>query len=90
MTSKVEYYFYPNGTFDKVWRNEKERYHREDGPAYEYSDGRRCWYKDGQWHREDGPALVWYEGSRRYFLNGKEYTKEEYWKEVERLKKGRE
>jgi hypothetical protein len=32
-------------------------FHREDGPAIEYSDGYVEWYLNGLNHREDGPAI---------------------------------
>ena len=91
MTSKVKYHFYSDGTVrSKIWINEEEQVHRGDGPAVEYSNGRREWYKNGKLHRENGPSLVWYEGSHSYYLNNKEYAKEEYWKEIEKIKKERE
>jgi hypothetical protein len=30
--------------------------HRENGPAIEWSDGRKDWYIDGIKHRKDGPS----------------------------------
>ena len=32
------------------------KFHREDGPAIEYTNGQYGWYLNGQLHREDGPA----------------------------------
>jgi hypothetical protein len=32
-------------------------YHREDGPACEWSDGSKSWWLHGRRHREDGPAI---------------------------------
>ena len=72
MTSKVKYYFYPDGTVgSKVWRNEKGEAHRSDGPAIEYADGRRMWYKNGFLHREDGPAIENLFGTRKWYKNGR-------------------
>ena len=83
MTLKVKYYFNLDGTVEsKIWRNEKGEYHRENGSACESSNGRRYWYKNNKYHREDGPAIVWENGYHEYYLIGKEYTKEEYWKEI--------
>ena len=31
--------------------------HREDGPAYETTDGYKAWHINGKLHREDGPAM---------------------------------
>ena len=87
MTLKVEYDFHPDGTLDKIWRNEEGQYHREDGPAYEYADGVKFWFKNGRLHREDGPALVWGNGKHEYFMNDKKYTKEEYWEKMRGKKK---
>jgi len=30
------------------------RYHREDGPAIEWTDGAKYWYLNGKYHCEDG------------------------------------
>jgi hypothetical protein len=38
------------------YTNENNIYHRLDGPAREYSNGNKFWYKNGDLHREDGPA----------------------------------
>ena len=91
MTSKVEYYFYSGNFIQfKYWKNEEGLAHREDGPAYEYVSGARKWYKNGLLHREDGPALVWGDGFHEYYLNNEQYSKEEYWKEIEKITKERE
>ncbi len=47
----------------KHWRNAKGQLHREDGPAAEYPNGTKVWYRNGQLHRLDGPAI---EGSNEY------------------------
>ena len=44
--------------------------HREDGPAYEHSDGYKSWYLNGQRHREDGPAIEGSDGSKNWWING--------------------
>lgn len=61
-----------NGT--KIWRNEKGLFHRDDGPAIEFSDGTKEWYKDGMRHREDGHAVERAGGIKEWWLNGVEYT----------------
>jgi hypothetical protein len=44
--------------------------HREDGPAIEYTYGRKCWYLYGKLHREGGPAVE--DGEHfEYLLYGK-------------------
>ena len=90
MTSKVEYNFYLGEVFNKYWKNKEGQYHREDGPAIEYSNGTRIWFKNGLKHREDGPAIVWEDWTHRYYLNGICYTKEESWKEIQKIKEERE
>jgi hypothetical protein len=43
-----------------VYRNEKQQYHRVDGPAIVNNTGAyagdKYWYQNGLLHREDGPA----------------------------------
>ena len=46
-------------------------YHREDGPAYEASNGDREWLVDNKLHREDGPAVEWVCGHREWYINDK-------------------
>ena len=43
--------------------------HREDGPAIEYADGSKCWYKNGQRHRTDGPAIERADGTKHWYQN---------------------
>ena len=66
--------------------NEKGVYHREDGPALEYSDGYKAWYINGKRHREDGPAIIFSNGETSYYLNNNYYTKEDWEAEVAKLK----
>ena len=86
MTSKVDFYFHPDGTFDKIWRNKEGELHREDGPAIEHSNGTRFWFKNGLKHREDGPTFIWESGEHEYYLNGQYYSIEDYLEETEILK----
>ena len=55
----------------KEWRNEAGLFHREKGPAIEFSDGRLLYFQNGALHRSDGPAVINTDGSRLYFLNDK-------------------
>ena len=90
MTVKVEYWFHSDGTVgSKFWRNEEGRAHREDGPAYEYSIGRKFWYKNGLSHREDGPAIIWENGVHEYYLSDVSFLKKDYWEKIEEIKKER-
>jgi hypothetical protein len=52
--------------------------HREDGPAIEYSDGTKAWYRNSLLHREDGPAIEWADGGKRWYLEGVFYTEREF------------
>ena len=69
-----------------VYTNEKDQYHREDGPAIERPNGHKAWYVNGVRHREDGPAIEYSDGDEWYYLNDKRYSKEDYEVEVAKLK----
>lgn len=38
----------------------------------QFSNGTKCWYKDGKFHREDGPAMLFKNKQRQseYYING--------------------
>jgi hypothetical protein len=63
MNARVEEKYHPNGKLEaRLYYNEKNELHREDGPAEErfYTNKRissRRWYFEGMLHREDGPAI---------------------------------
>lgn len=52
--------------------------HREDGPAYEETNGTRFWYLNGRRHREDGPAVERSDGSREWYLHGEPLSETEF------------
>lgn len=52
-------------------------YHREDGPAVEYSYGAKHWYQNGLLHRIGGPAVE-DKNQKYFFIEGFEYTEDEY------------
>jgi len=52
------------------FRERTDTFHREDGPAIEYSNGNKLWYIGGQLHREDGPAILYPDGSTEWFFKG--------------------
>jgi len=62
------------------------KYHREDGPAFEYSDGYKEWYIHGKLHRENGPAIEHPGGGASYYLNGVYFSEQDYWKEIKKRK----
>jgi len=45
-------------------------YHRENGPACEFADKSKFWYKNGQLHRDDGPACEYSGGVKDYWYDG--------------------
>ena len=51
---------------------------RSDGPAIEYRNGRRAWYRHGKRHREDGPALESPGGERAWWIDGEQLTPEQF------------
>ena len=52
--------------------------HREDGPAFEGSNGSKEWRINGKLHREDGPAFEgrWWDGHKEWWLNGEHLSKQ--------------
>jgi len=52
--------------------------HREGGPAVEFANGEKHWYKNGKFHRTDGPALEWIGGENHWLIEGVEYTEAEF------------
>ena len=63
---------------NKIWYNEQNQYHRDDGPAVEWADGSKEWWLNGNLHREDGPAVEYADGYKEWRLNGELYTEEEW------------
>ena len=55
------------------WRNLDDQLHREDGPAIEWADGSKEWYRNGQLHREDGPAIEYKSGTEEWYLFGVQF-----------------
>ena len=70
------------------WRNLDDELHRENGPAMEYVNGDKYYWKDGLLHRLDGPAQEAASGSyKAYFIEGKWYTEEQFLATIEKMKK---
>ena len=40
---------------NRIWRNANGQLHREDGPAIEWANGYKGWWRDGKLRREDSP-----------------------------------
>ena len=72
---------------DKCYYDSDNRLHREDGPAVEWTNGNKWWFKHGDLHREDGPAYERKYGYKEYWLEDIYYTEEEYWEKIKELKK---
>ena len=53
------------------WHYLNEKFHREDGPAVEWSNGNKSWYINGELHREDGPAIERGDDHHDWYYNGK-------------------
>ena len=51
--------------------NNKGQLHRLSGPAIEWSNGSKEWYKDDKRHRLDGPAIEWRNGSKAWYKDDK-------------------
>ena len=49
--------------------NENNEFHREDGPAIEFTNGYKAWYKNGFLHKEDGHAIEYSNGNKEYWYN---------------------
>lgn len=56
----------------KIWQNDEGLFHREDGPALEYTDSGKAWWQNGRLHREDGPAIEFPNGHKEWWLHGRE------------------
>ena len=68
-----------NSLGDICFYNKKGQLHREDGPAYEGSNGTKVWCQNGKRHRLDGPAVEWSDGPKFWWIEGKYYRTEEEW-----------
>jgi hypothetical protein len=54
-------------------------YHREDGPAVEWTDGTKEWYRNDILHREDGPAIEYTDGKTSWYKHGIRFLNKEAW-----------
>ena len=65
---KLTYEVNKEGT--KLYTNAKGQLHRLDGPAREFANGSKFWYRNSSLHRTDGPAVENYDGTKEWWLNG--------------------
>ena len=58
---------------DTFWYKDAamKKRHRVGGPAVEFGDGQKEWYKDGVRHRKDGPAVEYCNGYKAWYRYGK-------------------
>jgi hypothetical protein len=47
------------------------KFHREDGPAIECTNGDKEWFINGELHRTNGPAIEHANGDKTWWFNGK-------------------
>ncbi len=61
-----------NGTH---WYKDPEMkiHHREDGPAIEWANGNKEWYKDGKFDRVGGPAIELTDGTKSWYKDGERH-----------------
>lgn len=91
--SIIEYY--DDGVIRKEeWRNEKNCYHRENGPAVicyneDGSITAKVYYYDGRIHRVDGEAFSNQYGVTEHYLYGEHYNTQKYYEIVSKVKKGK-
>jgi len=83
-TSNSKIYINEYGT--KIYYNPKCQVHREDGPAREYVNGDKFWYKEGKRHRVDGPAKEYVNGCKAWYIFYKYLEEEEFNSWILRIK----
>jgi len=57
----------------RYWFDSEKQRHREDGPAVEFAQGSKYWYKHGRRHRNNGPAVELINGFKEWFKEGKRH-----------------
>lgn len=66
------------------WRTKKGgKLHRINGPAVEFPDGTKYWYKNDIRHRLNGPAIQHADGDDMYYVDGRRFTENEFYKYVD-------
>jgi hypothetical protein len=71
---------------NKKWVNEYDEFHKENGPAIEYSNGDKFWYIHNKLHRIDGPAVQFGTGYEEYWINGIQINSHEEFIRIVKLK----
>jgi len=58
---------------NKYYLNDEEKYHRLDGPAFEYPDGSKFWHINGNNHRNIDPAFEYSDREKFWWFKGKRH-----------------
>ena len=61
---------------DKVW-SVNGKFHRTDGPAWEWANGDESWYQNNEPHRTDGPAIISGE-HKEWWVRGVQINEKEF------------
>jgi hypothetical protein len=60
------------GSSGTKWYHDSDgEFHRDEGPAIEYSNGDKHYYQHGILHRDDGPAIDDVGNYKKYYKYGK-------------------
>lgn len=61
-----------DGEGNTVYYNDKNQYHRTDGPAF-VGDFGVYFYINGELHRENNPAVEWANGTKFWYMHNKRH-----------------
>jgi len=78
---------YINKYGDKIYYNSNWEYHRINGPAVEYLNGTKYWFKEGLFHRVDGPAIDYLNKNKRWYVLDKKLKEKEFNSWILRIQK---
>ena len=79
VTNSDGVFYYKGGKLrieDNFYYLKNNIFHREDGPAIEWANGKKEWYLNGKRHRTDGPAIEYPSGTKSWWINGKEHRED--------------
>lgn len=60
-------------TYDEWFSFDESLLHRSDGPAVEWSDGKKEWWVKGKLHRLEGPAVIESDDTKEWWVKGKRH-----------------
>jgi len=61
---------------NEVWNNAVGEHHREDGPAFIYTNGSYEWWRNGQIHRDGAPAVGHPDGTKEWYKDGRRHRED--------------